>query len=170
MYSAKNFEKARHALDNALSHESLPKRSAISFLRFWMHPSFNPWVSWTVFQDRNEDEWFVRRITWDPTDPDIAAGITTYAAEGRIPEEHARQLHIRLAEIQINVFPLENRIGLDGVRFGIEKVQFANTSSLSWWCSPPKGMEPLAKWLEFASKSVESSLPAATLPLNEIEF
>lgn len=170
MYGTPRFDKANIALRNVISHESLPKRSALKYLRFWMKPSFTPWVSWTIFQDEKSAAWYVRRITWHPADPDIDAGITTYAAEANLPTDHATQLQKSLSQLSLRPFPIDNRLGLDGDYFGIEQKESLTGTTIEWWCSPPEGLEPLAKWLSNASKAVESVLPASTHQIDNINF
>jgi hypothetical protein len=135
-----------------------------------MKPSFTTWVSWTIFQDMRTEEWFVRRITWNPADPDIAVGVSTYAAEAPLADDYANQIHESLSKLDLRPYPLEKSFGLDGVFFGVDKKESLTGCSIAWWCSPPEGLLALGHWLSKASKAVESVLPESTLPLDKINF
>ena len=68
----------------------------------------------------------------------------------------------RLREIQLPPFITSNRLGLDGITYGIEISVFGHSARLSWWNTPLPEWAALGTWHAEAIEKLDGLLPTST--------
>ncbi len=129
-------------------------------IQLWMYPAFADYVSWTLFTDKDGLNPVVRQVTWnrhydvrrftDPldglregwhTEPTMVTEDAPLAIDEFLERmEAGRKIRIPLLE------GAKTRIGLDGVRYGLQGLYGLSGWSLNWWEDGPEEWRELIKW------------------------
>jgi len=119
------------------------------FLRRWRYPSFEPWISWTLFEPgRYADDvasFHLRQITWnqgyDPgrfADPmewlrqGYRAPPTLQVADRTVSRETLKPSLDGLAHTSVPLLLTEDYITLGGEAYGVETYGFAVSARVVW--------------------------------------
>jgi hypothetical protein len=159
-------ERGRYALKHPDETEPRGNLHRYSlFLRLWRYPSFEPWISWAIFEPgRYADDanaLHVRQITWDQqcdlgrfADPmewlrqGYRAPPTLRVADTAVSSELLKPYQDELARACIPLFPREDFITLDGEERGVETYGFAVSARVVWRPGRPRDTPPALLNLE----------------------
>jgi len=154
----------------------VPIRGLLPEFCLWYYPAFSAHKSWTVFKSRSRNsQSVVREVTWDfPADSarlrDPLVGLkqgfhtnpTVVVRDGKLPDDEFSSLIEQGRRLNIPLIGIEQRVGLDGVIFGIELFGFDRVR-LEWWRQGPKEWRALTDWVKkfrgFLSDQIERSNP-----------
>ena len=152
--------KGLQLLESPASYPSLGERPyARTLVRLWRYPSFEPYSSWALIEAKSQV--FLRRVTWDKSQW-LDFTPVTFGSEVLIEAPAYEGLLSRLREIQLPPFINFNRLGLDGVTYGIEISVFGLSARLSWWDTPPPEWAALGTWHAEAIEKFDGLLPTST--------
>ncbi len=169
-------ENAMQILDNP---ELLPKDSAFNFwnpiLRLWVYPSFETYKVWVFYEANYQTikltDISIREITWDrladlerlmnPLEG-LKKGFDTKpqieSKSVKIEAESFKDIFNSLQNIDFPAFANYKRnIGVDGVYYGIETIDFTHNTTVSWWSVYPKEWEKLIEWFEKVTNFLEET-------------
>lgn len=138
-------------------------------LQVWAHPAFDPYISWTLYcirRRREQDQFWIRRVVWDQRG-DPSNGLTIkdpIASDGQLQTDVAKKLIDGLGDLKADaLFPTSNRIGLDGITYGIKSGSHMCHTEVSWWCDPPKEWYGVLEFFVNATECLNRSLPKSAL-------
>lgn len=164
MDRVKQQNKAYMLLEDALKYPGLANRSMITKkIRLWVYPSFEPFVSWTVFGSGKE--FFARRVIWDQRKVVLTEEPQTFGAEVRIDESVIEEIQATLGRLELKPFIPVNTLGIDGTAQGVEYGGHVPSAKLSWWGEPEQSWEPLANWLNKYIGLVNNLFPSEPLEI-----
>ena len=163
LYSRADQQRALDLLHDPASYPSLPSMEPRDMvLQLCLAPSFEPFVSWTIFQS-SKDSCVVRRVRWDfATDFRCGLGDTTYGADAVCPPALISQAFADLSCLTVPVFSFRDSFGLDGVTYGFRRQSRSQFFELSWWHQLPEGCEAVSEWYHHLTAQCEALLPAHT--------
>lgn len=142
----------------------------------WHYPAFSIHKSWTIFESRSQNSQSVaREVTWDfPADSarlrnplvGLKQGFytnpTVVIRDGKLPDDEFSSLIEQGRGLNIPLIGIEQGVGLDGVRSGIELFGLHRVR-LEWWGEGPKEWRALTDWVkkfrDFLSDQIERSNP-----------
>jgi hypothetical protein len=157
------FQRARELLERPKLYQGLvPRGNASIPLRVWRYPSFTPWSSWAVLEDKKQ--LFLRRIEWDLRRTHIPP-LNTYGCEAPLEQAAFDALMPELQAVELSPFIPTPGIGIDGVWYGIEAGSYMGSARLVWREKPPKSWEPLGVWHARVTAFFDSLLPQSTANL-----
>jgi hypothetical protein len=159
--------RALDLLSDPSSYPALaPLRSRDIRLQLYTLPSFEPLSTWTIYSP-DEGKCIVRRIRWDRVaDGALEIGSpTTFGADAWIEADVIEEYLGELSGMMISPFNMPNKVGLDGVTFGVRRRTFGCFAEVSWWCEPSPGNETLSDWYHRFVDKLEVRLPGATDPV-----
>ena len=159
-------ERAQRLLDFPERFPALePWPETETVFRLWVQPAFGPYCSW-LMRDK-KGEFYVRRLEWDRLRDSWPEGEpTVYGSESPVPAEVAQSTIKKLRAISLCPFVAAPGIGIDGVVSGVEIRSFSVNRTLSWWCQPPDGWQPLADWFTDTVGIFDALLPQSTAKMH----
>jgi hypothetical protein len=142
-----------------------PRREFDRLLCLWRLPSFMPHASWSLFRQRENDSYVVRRLMHDRCrglpvnvhDPHV------YGAEGLLQAEEGKRILGAFEALHLPVFNRFPGVGLDGTSYGVRSGNFSAGACIEWWEHGPEGWTPLCDLFEHTVECFERVLPAASL-------
>lgn len=176
----KEWRKLESEAENLLNNPYLLTENATSkfykpILRLWIYPSFSPYKVWIFnepdFRTVKPNNLIIRQIIWDreadyqrlanPLEGlkkgfHINPDFETKSAE--IQKENFDEIFENLKRIHFPAFANYGKaIGLDGVRYGIETLDFSHRTNISWWSVYPEEWKNLIDWFEKTTNYLESA-------------
>ena len=131
-------------------------------LRLFRFNGLGEYIVWVVA--RRPDGYLVRRIVWDRARSHRPGELepVTFGSDSHIPAG-SMERHLRaLRSISVRPFLTDDRIGLDGVTFGIQCGDSPTTVRLSWWSDAPNEWRALEAWYGETVGDLEAALPRRT--------
>jgi hypothetical protein len=131
-------------------------------LKLFRFAGLGEYCVWAVAQ--RPAGYVVRRIVWDRTQSHRPEEISpvTFGCDSHVPTEVMERRLATLRTLSVPPLLLDDRIGLDGVRFGIECGTFLGAAALSWWSDAPMEWREIETWYEDLVAALEAGLPRRT--------
>jgi hypothetical protein len=141
-------------------------------LHLWISPTFAPdkhWVFYKPIQHLNPlPKPIIRQIIWQKqNDYERLHKPLTGLKEGfhiepslqinsiEIEQKMLQTWLENLSKINFPAFSIDEHLGLDGERFGIETFGFFNSAKITWWSSYPEEWQEIVTWYEKVRKFLE---------------
>jgi hypothetical protein len=146
--------KARHALEHVKAPLSRDRSSII--IQLLMEPSFDTYVSWTVFKDWSNGEYFSIEVKWkqwhdferfrDAESGQWRTEPTLQFKEASLNvQDFDQRFHIG-SKIQIPLMGVEDFSGADGVGYSLKVPNYFGGFHLFWWEEGPPEWRELTAW------------------------
>ena len=111
-------------------------------LRLWEHPSFAPSATWVLFEHQTNGQILARFVDWrTPQDEDefeLFADPQMETPVAVIPHEEIEPILRELNATPVPLTGIEVVLGLDGCKYGIERLDSFARVLLEWWQGGPK--------------------------------
>jgi hypothetical protein len=154
--------RAMEMLENPeLFYEPSKLQGMSRILKIWRYPSFSEHQVWAVYQRTlrsSRKEYILLTTVWDRIadtkrfgDPltGVREGFHTEPTitfqETALPSSTVEELIDKLEASKVPAFAKDERIGLDGTRYGIELRYYMCLTRLRWWCDGPKEWAAIVK-------------------------
>jgi len=135
-----------------------PVRALHPLLRLWVYPSYEAYLSWTVFRSlpNAEPETIIARIAaWDrpydarrmrePIETPQINDPTFVVRDHILPPEAATALNLE-RKFAVTLATARDSVGLDGTSSGLQTYGFMGGVRLSWWQNGPPEWREIITW------------------------
>ena len=131
------------------------------YLLIWSYPAFSAYCSWSLFTEQKAIEQIcsLGRIKWVRSGHFPFTVVNSYSlgSEAITDCQQAKGIIDRLCEIKLQSLP-PDRIGIDGIIYGIEITE-RGSDRCTWWSIPPEDWQPLLIWFQDTVAIFDAILP-----------